>query len=106
MFSRFGSENDLSFKFKILFQTSMVMIRDIFMYMDRVYLQNNNRESIYNMGLVLFLQKVNNNVFVYWNFIPVQISFQLWLFDFVKCQLNFFLGILSSLFRRYYFTTS
>jgi hypothetical protein len=65
MFSRFGSENDLSFKFKILFQTSMVMIRDIFMYMDRVYLQNNNRESIYNMGLVLFLQKVNNNVFVY-----------------------------------------
>ena len=34
-------------------QTSMVMIRDILMYMDRVYVQN-QQESVYNLGLVLF----------------------------------------------------
>jgi cullin 3 len=38
-------------------QTSMVMIRDILMYMDRVYVQN-HCESVYNLGLVLFRDKV------------------------------------------------
>ncbi len=39
-------------------QTSMVMIRDILMYMDRVYVQQNNCENVYNLGLLLFRDKV------------------------------------------------
>ena len=35
-------------------QTAMVMIRDILMYMDRVYVQNYNVEPVYNLGLILF----------------------------------------------------
>eukprot|EP00112_Aurelia_sp_Birch-Aquarium-sp1_P011658 Seg2450.2 transcript_id=Seg2450.2/GoldUCD/mRNA.D3Y31 product=Cullin-3 protein_id=Seg2450.2/GoldUCD/D3Y31 len=35
-------------------QTSMVMIRDILMYMDRVYVQQNSVESVYDLGLILF----------------------------------------------------
>ncbi|CAG0901378.1 unnamed protein product [Darwinula stevensoni] len=35
-------------------QTSMVMIRDILMYMDRVYVQQNNVENVFNLGLTLF----------------------------------------------------
>lgn len=35
-------------------QTSMVMIRDILMYMDRVYVQQNNVDSVYDLGLILF----------------------------------------------------
>ena len=35
-------------------QTNMVMIRDILMYMDRVYVQQNNCENVYNLGLVIF----------------------------------------------------
>ena len=37
----------------------MVMIRDILMYMDRVYVQQNNCENVYNLGLILFRDKVN-----------------------------------------------
>ena len=32
-------------------QTAMVMIRDILMYMDRVYVQNYNVEPVYNLGI-------------------------------------------------------
>ncbi|CAG0907401.1 unnamed protein product, partial [Darwinula stevensoni] len=32
----------------------MVMIRDILMYMDRVYVQQNNVENVFNLGLTLF----------------------------------------------------
>ena len=39
-------------------QTSMVMIRDILMYMDRVYVQQNTCENVYNLGLVIFRDKV------------------------------------------------
>ncbi len=39
-------------------QTSMVMIRDILMYMDRVYVQQNNCLNVYNLGLILFRDKV------------------------------------------------
>jgi len=39
-------------------QTSMVMIRDILMYMDRVYVNQNNCENVYNLGLVIFRDKV------------------------------------------------
>lgn len=39
-------------------QTSMVMIRDILMYMDRVYVQQNNCDNVYNLGLILFRDKV------------------------------------------------
>lgn len=35
-------------------QTSMVMIRDILMYMDRVYVQQNNVDNVYNLGLMIF----------------------------------------------------
>ncbi|XP_039250181.1 cullin-3-A-like isoform X2 [Styela clava] len=39
-------------------QTSMVMIRDILMYMDRVYVSQNNVDSVYNLGLKIFRDKV------------------------------------------------
>ena len=32
--------------------------RDILMYMDRVYVQQNNCENVYNLGLILFRDKV------------------------------------------------
>ncbi|XP_054282232.1 cullin-3-like [Macrosteles quadrilineatus] len=35
-------------------QTSMVMIRDILMYMDRVYVQQNDVDNVYNLGLIIF----------------------------------------------------
>ena len=38
----------------------MVMIRDILMYMDRVYAQQNCFETVYNLGLILFRDKVDN----------------------------------------------
>ncbi|GAB6020164.1 Cullin-3 [Chamberlinius hualienensis] len=39
-------------------QTSMVMIRDILMYMDRVYVQQNNVDNVYNLGLNIFRDQV------------------------------------------------
>ncbi|KAG9509946.1 Cullin-3 [Fragariocoptes setiger] len=41
-------------------QTSMVMIRDILMYMDRVYVQHNSVDNVYNLGLNLFRDYVVN----------------------------------------------
>ncbi|XP_055346043.1 cullin-3-like isoform X2 [Paramacrobiotus metropolitanus] len=38
--------------------TSMVMIRDILMYMDRVYVNQNNQDNVYNLGLILFRDHV------------------------------------------------
>jgi len=38
--------------------TSMVMIRDILMYMDRVYVTQNNVENVYNLGLATFRDQV------------------------------------------------
>ncbi|XP_067950134.1 cullin-3-like [Watersipora subatra] len=34
--------------------TAMVMIRDILMYMDRVYVQQHDVENVYNLGLMIF----------------------------------------------------
>ncbi|CAI4229827.1 unnamed protein product [Auanema sp. JU1783] len=44
--------------------TAMVMIRDILMYMDRVYVQQHNVEPVYPLGLSIFRDKVvrQNNV--------------------------------------------
>lgn len=39
-------------------QTAMVMIRDILMYMDRVYVQQHNVENVYNLGLSIFRDQV------------------------------------------------
>ncbi|KAK6632281.1 Cullin-3 [Polyplax serrata] len=39
-------------------QTSMVMIRDILMYMDRVYVQHNDVDNVYNLGLIIFKDQV------------------------------------------------
>ncbi|XP_068140665.1 cullin-3-A isoform X1 [Drosophila tropicalis] len=39
-------------------QTSMVMIRDILMYMDRVYVQQREVDNVYNLGLILFRDQV------------------------------------------------
>uniref|UniRef100_A0A1I8HXY7 CULLIN_2 domain-containing protein n=4 Tax=Macrostomum lignano TaxID=282301 RepID=A0A1I8HXY7_9PLAT len=39
-------------------QTAMVMIRDILMYMDRVYVNQQNLPSVYNMGLTVFKEQV------------------------------------------------
>lgn len=40
-------------------QTSMVMIRDILMYLDRVYVQQNEVDNVYNLGLKIFRDQVN-----------------------------------------------
>lgn len=40
-------------------QTSMVMIRDILMYMDRVYVQQNNVDNVFNLGLIIFRDQVS-----------------------------------------------
>lgn len=40
-------------------QTSMVMIRDILMYMDRVYVQQREVDNVYNLGLQLFKDQVS-----------------------------------------------
>jgi len=47
-------------------QTSMVMIRDILMYMDRVYVQQRGLDNVYNLGLILFRDQVTiiNNKYV------------------------------------------
>lgn len=39
-------------------QTSMVMIRDILMYMDRVYVQQHDVDNVYNLGLIIFRDQV------------------------------------------------
>lgn len=39
-------------------QTSMVMIRDILMYMDRVYVTQNEVDNVYNLGLIIFRDQV------------------------------------------------
>jgi cullin 3 len=39
-------------------QTAMVMIRDILMYMDRVYVQQNEEVNVYDLGLLLFRDEV------------------------------------------------
>ncbi|KAL0274159.1 UNVERIFIED_CONTAM: hypothetical protein PYX00_006651 [Menopon gallinae] len=39
-------------------QTSMVMIRDILMYMDRVYVQQNDVDNVYNLGLIIFKDQI------------------------------------------------
>lgn len=40
---------------------SMLMIRDILMYMDRVYVQLKNVSSVYDLGLELFRDKIARN---------------------------------------------
>lgn len=40
-------------------QTSMVMIRDILMYMDRVYVKQNEFDNVYNLGLIIFRDQVS-----------------------------------------------
>lgn len=42
-------------------QTSMMMIRDILMYMDRIYVQQCNVDNVYNVGLNLFRDHVINH---------------------------------------------
>lgn len=39
-------------------QTSMVMIRDILMYMDRVYVQQHSVDNVFNLGLIIFRDQV------------------------------------------------
>lgn len=43
-------------------QTSMVMIRDILMYMDRVYVLQNDVDNVYNLGLIIFRDQVSNKI--------------------------------------------
>lgn len=42
-------------------QTSMVMIRDILMYMDRVYVQQTGVDNVYNLGLMIFRDQIVRN---------------------------------------------
>ena len=46
-------------------QTSMVMVRDILMYMDRVYVTQNKIDSVYNLGLIIFKDQVTVNLKLY-----------------------------------------
>ncbi|XP_068169694.1 cullin-3-like, partial [Antennarius striatus] len=39
-------------------QTTMVMIRDVVMYMERIYVPSQNVQNVYNLGLVIFRDKV------------------------------------------------
>lgn len=39
-------------------QTSMVMIRDVLMYLDRVYVQQHGLENVYNLGLIIFKEQI------------------------------------------------
>lgn len=41
----------------------MVMIRDILMYMDRVYVKQNEFDNVYNLGLIIFRDQVNLRIF-------------------------------------------
>lgn len=41
-------------------QTAMVMIRDILMYVDRVYVQQNEVDNVYNLGLIIFRDQVSS----------------------------------------------
>jgi cullin 3 len=40
-------------------QTAMEAIRGILMYVDRVYVQQNGLESVYNLGLIIFRDQVS-----------------------------------------------
>jgi len=40
--------------------TAMVMIRDILMYMDRAYVQQNKEHSVFDLGLLIFKKEVLN----------------------------------------------
>lgn len=46
-------------------QTSMVMIRDILMYMDRVYVKHNEVDNVYNLGLILFRDLVSLKIKIF-----------------------------------------
>lgn len=39
------------------------MIRDILMYMDRVYVKQNEFDNVYNLGLIIFRDQVNFSIF-------------------------------------------
>lgn len=38
----------------------MVMIRDILMYMDRVYVKQSEFDNVYNLGLIIFRDQVRH----------------------------------------------
>lgn len=40
----------------------MVMIRDILMYMDRVYVKQNEFDNVYNLGLIIFRDQVSESI--------------------------------------------
>lgn len=46
-------------------QTAMVMIRDILMYVDRVYVQQNEVDNVYNLGLIIFRDQVSSVFILY-----------------------------------------
>ena len=45
-----------------LHKTTMMMIRDILMYMDRTFVRTTKRVPVYHMGLRLFLENVARHV--------------------------------------------
>ena len=42
-------------------RTAMIMIRDILMYMDRVYVSGQKLDPVYNLGVILFRDNVVRN---------------------------------------------
>jgi len=45
-------------------QIAMVMIRDILMYMDRAYVEQNNVDTVYDLGLILFRDLVARHTII------------------------------------------
>lgn len=42
------------------------MIRDILMYMDRVYVKQNEFDNVYNLGLIIFRDQVRGTLHLSW----------------------------------------
>lgn len=60
-------------------QTTMVKIRDVLMYMERVYVQQNAVETVYNLGLITFRDHVIH-------YSTIQEHLQRLLFDMIACE--------------------
>lgn len=63
-------------------QTSMVMIRDILMYMDRVYVQQNNVDNVYNLGLIIFRDQVSQEIMQFLTLLNLMTCLNRFLFKF------------------------
>lgn len=59
-------------------QTAMVMIRDILMYVDRVYVQQNEVDNVYNLGLIIFRDQVSSVFILYFVVVNFPCNHPVW----------------------------